>query len=76
MKYCHFWLISTQEYEKALPRATEAGQIREATCSLHPATARNLYFIGTLHEKIGDQLSKAGTNHNRGLVIIGHWTFA
>lgn len=45
-------------------------------CVLRTDPARNLYFIGTLHEKIGDQLSKAGTNHNRGLVIIGHWTFA
>ncbi|XP_071798858.1 uncharacterized protein [Asterias amurensis] len=54
------------EYEKALPRATEAGQIREATCRLHPATARNLYFIGTLHEKIGDQLSKAGKTQESG----------
>ncbi len=58
------------EYEKALPWAKEAGQIREAKCENHPATARNLYFIGTLHEKIGDQLGKAGRTRESGEQLL------
>ncbi|XP_038050899.1 uncharacterized protein LOC119724049 [Patiria miniata] len=54
MSYCEM-----EEYEKALPLATDAGNIREEIIGVHPTTARNLFFIGSLYDSLGDENKKS-----------------
>ncbi|XP_038050735.1 uncharacterized protein LOC119723903 [Patiria miniata] len=54
MSYCEM-----EEYEKALALATDAVTIREETIGVHPTTARNLVFIGSLYDSLGDEYKKS-----------------
>ncbi|XP_033637587.1 uncharacterized protein LOC117298435 [Asterias rubens] len=47
-----------EDYEKALPLAIHAAEIREKSIGIHPTTARNLYFIGSLYDSLGDKYIK------------------
>ncbi|XP_022102016.1 uncharacterized protein LOC110985352 [Acanthaster planci] len=71
MSYCEM-----EEYEKAVPLATEAVNIREETIGVHPTTARNLFFIGSLYDSLGDEckklkkpedIKKVSENYNKAL---------
>ncbi|XP_038050738.1 uncharacterized protein LOC119723908 [Patiria miniata] len=60
MSYCEM-----EEYEKALPLATDAVNIREETIGVHPTTARNLFFIGSLYDSLGDECKKSKKPEDR-----------
>ena len=43
-----------------MPLAIHAAEIREKSIGIHPYTARNLYFIGSLYDSLGDKYIKKG----------------